>query len=42
MSWAGIQWAEYDLGVTSLMLEHTDEQLGILEPSAGGLQKLIF
>ena len=40
MSWAGIQWAEYDLGCTSLMLEHNDEQLGILEPSAGGLQKV--
>lgn len=40
MSWAGIQWAEYDLGVTSLMLEHNDEQLEILEPSAGGLQKI--
>ena len=40
MSWAGIQWAECDLGATSLMLEHNDEQLGILEPSAGGLQKV--
>lgn len=40
VTWAGINWGECDLGATSLMLEHNDEQLGMVEPSVGGLQKV--